>query len=182
MSAMNYIIVEGLAELKQALLDLLEKSKRDHEVAIQACYILYRLANQQSLIRVDPFFHISYYDLLGRSATIAVKDVIGHFLQDHCGDQGRFEDVSGKEMLARNTTSFLKADGEHGRVVLSAEAATLTHAWQQLEEAASVAQRAQVSVVKGREHFGLFHQAEPGQPQTFVVDEVPIKPGHSSIK
>lgn len=182
MSAINYITVEGPAELKQALSDLLEKLKADHKFATQVHYILYRLANQQSLIRVDLFFHISYYDLLGRSATIGVKEVIGQFLRDKCGDQGRFEDVSGKEMLARNITSFLKTDGEHGRVVLSAEAATLTHAWQQLERAAVVAQRTQESVTKAREHFGLFHQTEAEQSQALVVDGVRIKSGQSHIK
>ena len=102
----------------------MEKSKANPQFMGQVQYILYRLADQRSLIGVNRSFHIFYCDSMGRSAPIQVKKVIGQFLREECGACGGFEDVSGKEVLARNI-GFLKAEGGHGRVVLSAATATL---------------------------------------------------------
>lgn len=184
MSAMNYITVEGLAELKQALSGISEKSKVGSQVT-QVDYIFFGLAEQRSLIRVGrvgSFFYISYYDLQGRPVTIGIKEVIAQFLRDKHGNQGRFEDVSGKEVLERNAISFLETDGECGRVVLGAGVATLTHARQQLEQAAAATQRTQKPVVKAGKHFGFFHQVEAEQLQAAAVDEVRITPDQSPKK
>ncbi len=149
----HYTIANGPEELKQALLHTLEKANSDPRFAAQSHYILYKLDNQQSLIRMDPSFHISHYDLLGRPATEAVKEVVAAFLREQCGGRGQLEDVSGKEMLERNKASFLMGDTSRGRVILSNNPSTLVHAREQLERAA-------IST-EARERFGFFHPTHP---------------------
>lgn len=87
-SSDDYIIAEGPEGLDRVLTELLEKSKADPIFASQEHYVMYQLGNQKSLIKVDTNqtpFKFWYYDLMGRPATIIVKEAIARFLWDKCG-------------------------------------------------------------------------------------------------
>ncbi len=79
----NYIIAEGPEGLRQVLEELFVKASSDPVFATQEHLVCYQLGSQKSLIKVDatqePFL-IWHYDLMGRPATVAVKDVIKQFL------------------------------------------------------------------------------------------------------
>lgn len=86
----DHIIAEGPESLMQVLTELLEKSKSDHAFARKDHFILYQLGNQKSLILVDSSelpFQFWHYDLMGRPATVAVKDTIKRFLWEKCGER-----------------------------------------------------------------------------------------------
>lgn len=87
---MSYIIACGPQGLKQALSELFEKSKTDPELKAKPQYVLYKLDNQKSMIKIDLsvwpviFWH---YDLLGRPATRVVKDILSRFAWEKCGEK-----------------------------------------------------------------------------------------------
>ena len=94
------IIAEGPAGLASVLDEMLTKTKADTGFAREEHYILYRLGDQKSLIKVDtnqlPF--IFYYsDMLGRPATKAVKDTIARFLWEKCGEKEKYTQDTGRE-------------------------------------------------------------------------------------
>lgn len=83
----NLIPAYGPQGLRAVLERLLESCK-DRQFASQLHYILYKLANQESLIQTDmsqkPYL-FWYADRDGRPITSGVKDVIRKFLQEKCG-------------------------------------------------------------------------------------------------
>jgi hypothetical protein len=86
----NCIIAEGPEGLSQVLDILLVKTKQDPIFAAQEHNILYQLGSQKSLIKVDTSsipFKFQHFDLMGRPATMAVKDTIGRFLWEKCGGE-----------------------------------------------------------------------------------------------
>lgn len=88
-----HIIAEGPDGLMTVLNDFLEKSEHDPDFSKQDHYILYQLNQQKALIKVDMAqkpFHFWYYDLLGRPATKAVKETIGRFLWEKCGERENY--------------------------------------------------------------------------------------------
>ena len=88
----DHVVAEGPEGLMRVLTDLLTQSKSDPAFAKQDHYILYQLGGQKSLILVDSSqtpFQLWHYDLMGRSATIAVKDTIKKFLWEQCGERER---------------------------------------------------------------------------------------------
>lgn len=89
----NSVIAEGPDGLTAVLNDFLEKSKSDRLFAEDEHFILYQLGNQKSLIKVDTSqipFRFVYNDLMGRPATIVVKEVIARFLWEKCGEKERY--------------------------------------------------------------------------------------------
>jgi len=156
----NDFTAEGPEELKQALVNLFEQSKIDPQFAEKAHFIHHKHGKQQSLLKINPPFHILHYDYLsGRSATEVVKNTIQDFIRDHCGENGYFEDVSRQDMLDRNR-DFLTADGEKSRVVIS-EPMTLADARVRLNQASQVKEYS----IKARDHFGLFQPSEQSSSQ-----------------
>jgi hypothetical protein len=88
----EHIVAEGPDGLMQVLVNLLEQSKNDSAFAKEDHFILYQLGAQKSLILVDTTqipFKLWHYDLMGRPATIAVKDTIKRFLWEKCGERDR---------------------------------------------------------------------------------------------
>ncbi len=87
------IIAEGPEGLAKVLDDLLAEKQFSAENQRIEHYILYRLGDQRSLIKVDiseqPFM-FWYYDLLGRSPTNAVKDTIASFAWEKGGEKERY--------------------------------------------------------------------------------------------
>lgn len=88
----NHIVADGPEGLERVLDELLEKSKTDTQFASDEHFILYQLANQKSLIKVDTSqlpFKFWHNDLMGRPATVAVKHTIAKFLWEKCGEKER---------------------------------------------------------------------------------------------
>lgn len=87
---MGYIVAHGPEGLEQVLYELLEKSEVDPALKTKAHYVLYELGNQKSMIKVDMsvwpvvFWH---YDLLGRPATNAVKDILSRVAWEKGGEK-----------------------------------------------------------------------------------------------
>jgi hypothetical protein len=87
---MGYIVARGPEGLEQVLESLLERSKTDETLKAKAQYVLYELGNQKSMIKIDMsvwpvvFWH---YDLLGRPATNAVKEILSRFAWEKCGEK-----------------------------------------------------------------------------------------------
>ena len=78
----DYIKAEGPEGLRSLLDNLL--------INQESKYILYRLGNQQSLIKVDLStkpFQFWYYDLLGRPATRIVKEALARFAWEKGGEK-----------------------------------------------------------------------------------------------
>lgn len=87
----KYTIAKGPDGLREALNAL--SPGKEH-------FILYQLNQQQSLIKIDNSeqpYQLWYYDLMGRPATMAVKNAVSQFLQEKCGtaatDNSRFVDL-----------------------------------------------------------------------------------------
>lgn len=84
----DYIIAEGPEGLRRVLDDLLARSTSDSTFATQEHFVMYQLGNQKSLIKVDTDrapFEFWHYDLMGRPATMAVRDTIKQFLFEKWG-------------------------------------------------------------------------------------------------
>ncbi len=145
-------MAEGPEGLQKALSEIYVQSQVDPQFAASVHFIHYQFGQQKSLIKVAPPFYILHYNLLGRPATEIVKKTILDFISQKCSEYGQFEDVSRQDLLERNSTGFLAADGDKSRVVLSDEPMTLAYAHKRLDQA---------SLSKAREHFGLFQVAEP---------------------
>ena len=166
-------MIEGPENLKQALFNVFKQSKTDVQFASHPHYIYFKQGNQESLIKINPSFDIFHYNLLGRSATEVVKNIILEFIKDHGNQQGRFIDVSRQDMLERNETGFLAGDNDKSRVVLSNEPMTLAYARKRLDQASQVE-----LATKAREHFGLFHSSEQdASPLSPSVSSLTKKPG-----
>lgn len=91
--AFQYEVADGPKGLRDVLEDYLAKSEKDRRFADVGHYILYKLGDQRSLIRVDTSeipFHFRYCDLLGRPATKAVKETIARFIWERCGEKERY--------------------------------------------------------------------------------------------
>lgn len=96
----EFTIAEGPQGLKDVLSTFQAQARQDKEFRAKYHYIMYRLRDQKSLIKVDMSEHpyqFWYYDLLGRPATNAVKDTIAEFLYDESGDNVRNNKKSGSE-------------------------------------------------------------------------------------
>lgn len=94
----DYILAEGPEGLEKVLIELLEKTKKDPTFATEEHYILYQLASQKSLIKVDtkqqPFV-FWYCDLMGRPITIVAKEKISDFLWNQWGREQYLKDKAG---------------------------------------------------------------------------------------
>jgi hypothetical protein len=91
--SLQYVSAEGPDGLARVLDNFYEKAKQDPAFAAEGHYILYKLGDQKSLIKVDMSqepFQFYYNDLLGRPATRIVKETIARFLWDTCGERERF--------------------------------------------------------------------------------------------
>lgn len=91
--SLQYVSADGPDGLTRALNHFYEQAKQDPEFAAEGHYILYKLGDQKSLIKVDMSkepFQFYYNDLLGRPATRMVKETIARFLWDTCGERERF--------------------------------------------------------------------------------------------
>lgn len=81
------IVAEGPEGLTAVLNSLYRNSQIDPEAPF-IHYILFRLGNQKSLIRIDLSkapCHFWYYDLLGRPITQMVKETLNQFLMNKYG-------------------------------------------------------------------------------------------------
>jgi hypothetical protein len=90
-----HIIAEGPEGLQNVLNDLMDKCTADTVFAQQEHCILYQLGNQKSLIKVDTTnkpFKFLYNDLMGRPATTVIKETIGRFLWEKCGEKELYQD------------------------------------------------------------------------------------------
>ena len=96
----NYHPAQGSAGLRQVLDDLLEQSKNDPIFATKEHFIMYRIGDQKSLIKVDmsedPVL-FWYFDLLGRPATRIVKKTIFDFLWEKCGVREKYLQELGRK-------------------------------------------------------------------------------------
>lgn len=84
----EYIMANGPDGLRHVLDTLLETSQKDPLFAKQEHVVMYQLGNQKSIIKVDTSrtpFVFWHYDLMGRPATVAIKDTIKQFLQEKWG-------------------------------------------------------------------------------------------------
>lgn len=84
----DHIVANGPEGLEKVLGDLLAKTKDSDHFAKQEHYILYQLGSQKSLIKVDTKqvpFKFWHFDLMGRPATVAIKETIARFIWDKCG-------------------------------------------------------------------------------------------------
>ena len=89
----DYIVAEGPDGLEKILDELLEKTNQDPSFAKQTHQVLYRLGNQKSVIKIDTSerpFKFLHYDLMGRPATLPIKETIARFLWEKCGEKERF--------------------------------------------------------------------------------------------
>lgn len=87
-----YIIADGPDGLANALETLQEVIQSKPALVSRDFYILYRLGNQKSFIKVDfsqQPIQFWYYDLLGRPITMLVKNTIATFLWEKCGEKER---------------------------------------------------------------------------------------------
>jgi hypothetical protein len=94
------ISAQGPDGLKQALEQLLERTKRDL-LGPKEFIVIYQLGNQRSIIKIDfnqQPCHFWYQDLLGRPITKAVESTIAEFLWTKCGEKERYlKEISTKE-------------------------------------------------------------------------------------
>jgi hypothetical protein len=89
----EHTVAEGPQGLMAVLEKFLHQSEQDAEFRAKEHYIMYRLKDQKSLIKVDMSkrpFQFWYYDLLGRPATKAVKDTVAEFLWEKAGEKERY--------------------------------------------------------------------------------------------
>lgn len=98
----DHTAADGPEGLMAVLESFLQQAEQDSEFRAKEHYIMYRLRDQKSLIKVNlstrPYqFH--YYDLLGRPATKAVKDTIAEFLWEKCGEKEHYLEESGRDQL-----------------------------------------------------------------------------------
>ena len=87
------IIAQGLQDLEHVLDQLLEKREHEPDFANEEIFILYKLGNQQSLIKIDMQekpFQFWYCDLMGRPATKSLKETIYNFLWEKCGGKDQY--------------------------------------------------------------------------------------------
>lgn len=92
----EFVMADGPHGLMKVLENLLHQSEQDEAFRAQEHYIMYQLKDQRSLIKVDMSerpFQFWYYDLMGRPATTAVKEVIAEFLWEKCGEKQRYLDT-----------------------------------------------------------------------------------------
>lgn len=92
----DYIAATGPEGLWEVLNSLLEKVRTEKITGPAEFYIRYILGSQTSLIKVDMNaepVQFWYYDLLGRPVTKAVRETIGRFLWEKCGEKERFEPI-----------------------------------------------------------------------------------------
>lgn len=96
----EHTVADGPDGLMAVLESFLHQAEQDAEFRAKQHYIMYRLKDQKSLIKVDLSerpYQFWYYDLLGRPATKAVKDIVAAFLWDKCGEKERYIQESGRE-------------------------------------------------------------------------------------
>jgi|GEM_PF-3211336 len=114
---MGYILAKGPEGLQGVLGEVLNKTTADPAFKAQPHYILYEIGNQKSLIKMDfkqwPVV-FWYYDLLGRSATSNVKEVLAKFAWEQCGEKEWFYHQQGgmaaylKEAGVSEESAFLE--------------------------------------------------------------------------
>lgn len=160
-------IANGPEELKEILSHLLIKTEKPSK----ASYIHYKNGAQESLIKVTSSFQIFHYDLLGRPATMMLRQVIQSVI-DQCNPSAHLEDISRRDMFEINKTGFLSGS-EKSRVVLGDEPATssrerLDYARQRLDQAS----RPKEFVAKKR--VGLFPAS--GREEVSVSDKPLLPP------
>ena len=99
--SLQYVSADGPDGLASILSDFYEKAKHDLTFAAEGHYILYKLGDQKSLIKVDMSqdpIQFYYNDLLGRPATRIVKETIARFLLNIYGDrEGIFDEFQGEQ-------------------------------------------------------------------------------------
>lgn len=88
-------VAEGPQDLKAVLANFRDKAQQDAEFRTKDHYIMYRLKDQKSLLKVDLSqqpYQFWFYDLLGRPATNAVKDTVAEFIWESAseGERERF--------------------------------------------------------------------------------------------
>jgi hypothetical protein len=108
----QYDVAEGPEKLRELLDTYLTKTQNDLNFASIGHYILYTLGEQRSLIRVDTSeipFRFRYCDLLGRSATRAVRDTIAKFLWERCGEREKYKKETEMNHLTDAQASALYA-------------------------------------------------------------------------
>lgn len=96
-----YLLADGPEGLRKTLEEILAKVQEDKDYAVNGQFILYRLGNQRSVIKVDlrsrPI-KFWYNDLLGRPATQTVKKTIALFLMEKCGEKAEnLKDLLGEQ-------------------------------------------------------------------------------------
>lgn len=87
----DYEIADGPEGLRTLLDNLWERAQQKPGQYM----ILYQMGAQKSLIKVDATrqpFEFFYHDLMGRPPTNTVKNVIGTFLWERCGEKERYQD------------------------------------------------------------------------------------------
>lgn len=88
----DHIVANGPEGLEKVLGDLLAKTKDDTGFSKKDHYILYQLGSQKALIRVSTKeipFKFWHFDLMGRPATVAIKETIARFIWEKCGERER---------------------------------------------------------------------------------------------
>lgn len=95
----DHTVADGPQGLMEVLDSFLHQARQDAAFRAQDHYIMYRLKDQKSLIKVNMSEHpyqFWYYDLLGRPATNAVKDTVAEFLWEKCGERERYITAAGR--------------------------------------------------------------------------------------
>ena len=89
----EHTVADGPQGLMEVLVSFLQQAEQDAAFRTQDHYIMYRLMDQKSLIKVNMSerpYQFWYYDLLGRPATNAVKETVAEFLWEKCGEKERY--------------------------------------------------------------------------------------------
>lgn len=85
-------VADGPEGLKEVLASLHGQALQDAAFRAKEHYILYRLKDQKALLKFDfsqQPYQCWFYDLLGRPATNAVKDVVAEFIWEAADQKQR---------------------------------------------------------------------------------------------
>ncbi len=85
-------VADGPEGLKEVLASLHRQALQDAEFRAKEHYILYRLKDQKALLKFDLSqqpYQCWFYDLLGRPATNAVKEIVAEFIWEATGEKER---------------------------------------------------------------------------------------------
>lgn len=185
----DYTVAEGLDGLQHTLVDLIDHARRGSLGDNQTQYVLYRLGQQQSLLRIDlntAPMQLWFYDLDGRPASSGLVSALGKVFweqlmtnkpafevwRDEVFRTQQFNDVSRAEARLAQA-AFLSGQGEwvvatemdhslaHARAMLDKAAQQKLEASAQLESSnMSASPKKKAGGIKAIMSFGLFNRKD----------------------